>query len=174
MRRMSRPRPPAIARPPNGRSPRAVAPVSTRTLSLCPPLFPETTWGERLLDTVGRLVGPWRSPATRPDSSLDAPTQPWTSDDPDADSPVRRETRALQAEFAAAIADVADEDADALRTRVRQALGARELWNLRPAVFNVLSLHRGEAEAQRRVARLDRHFPRRVAGAPIAGWRRGR
>lgn len=143
-------------------------------MSLCPPLFPETSWGERLLDTVGRLVNPWRTASTGPDTGLDGPTQPWTSGDPATESPLHHETRALRAEFAAAIEDVNDEGAEALRSRVRQALGARDLWNLRPAVFDVLSLHRGEAEAQRRVARLDRHFPRRVAGAPIAGWRRGR
>jgi hypothetical protein len=114
-----------------------------------------------------------------------------TTQSPDADTrllartvegakPSHRESRLLQAsakltrELVAARIEMGDTLIDLnadktrdLQGRVRRALSLRELWHLRPEVFNVISMERDQSEAERRLASINRHFPLR---APKSGF----
>ena len=46
--------------------------------------------------------------------------------------------------------------------RIAVARSLHELWHLREEVFSRIARHRDQAEAERRLATLDRHFPRRT------------
>ncbi|MCU0967970.1 MAG: hypothetical protein MUF03_03960 [Rubrivivax sp.] len=84
----------------------------------------------------------------------------------DAAPPVSR-LPAVRDEFLVALVDVDGDDADALRKRVASARSLRELWHLRPAIYHAVGVGHDQAEAERRVADLDRHFPTR---APRSGF----
>jgi hypothetical protein len=58
-----------------------------------------------------------------------------------------------------------------LQCRIRQAQSLRDLWHLRPEVFNLISIERDQAEATRRLALLNRHFPVRAprSSMPLQG-----
>ncbi len=74
-------------------------------------------------------------------------------------SPVRKD-------FNAALADIDSDGVGALRQRVQQALSLRELWHLRADIFRTVGLAHSQAEAERRLAALNRHFPTRTPRAP--------
>lgn len=65
----------------------------------------------------------------------------------------------IKAEFNSAIWDLQSSRATLVRGQVEQARSLRELWHLRAEVFKVISVHRGQMEAQTRVDVLDSHFP---------------
>lgn len=73
----------------------------------------------------------------------------------------------VRAEFATALADLATVDATLLRDRIGFARSLRELWHLRTEVYRVVAVAHSQAEAERRLARLNRHFPTR---APRSGF----
>jgi hypothetical protein len=79
-----------------------------------------------------------------------------------------RPTRLAQVrdDFLATLDDIASEPAEGLRQRVLQSLSLRELWHLRADVFSATALAHSQAEAERRLARLNRHFPTRAPRAP--------
>jgi hypothetical protein len=56
--------------------------------------------------------------------------------------------------------------ANQVRAMVEQARSLRELWHLRADVFRVISVHRGQIEAQLRLDALDGHFPVRSSTRP--------
>jgi hypothetical protein len=72
--------------------------------------------------------------------------------------------------FRAAVEDI--ESAGACRNSIRCARSLHELWHLRAEIFNLVSRHHSQAEADRRLAQVDRHFPSRtrraVSAAPAA------
>lgn len=70
-------------------------------------------------------------------------------------------------DFQVAIADLQGDAARELRMRVRCAHSLHELWHLRAALFEQISMQRTQADADARVARLNRHFPTR---APLSGF----
>ena len=72
----------------------------------------------------------------------------------------------VRADFLATLDDIATEPAETLRQRVQQTLSLRELWHLRAEVFRAAALAHSEAEAERRLALLNRHFPTRAPRAP--------
>ena len=83
---------------------------------------------------------------------------------------VARGVRALEPvrdEFIDAIAELRSGPALLLRERIRRAGSLRELWHLRADVFSLVSLHHSQAEADERLAALNRHFPPR---APRSGF----
>lgn len=46
-----------------------------------------------------------------------------------------------------------------LPRRLEQTRSLRDLWHLRPSVHGLLARHLGQAEAECRLAELNRHFP---------------
>lgn len=67
--------------------------------------------------------------------------------------------RKVKSEFNSAMWDLQSVRANQVRTMVEQARSLRELWHLRADVFKVISVHRGQIEAQLRLDALDSHFP---------------
>ena len=72
---------------------------------------------------------------------------------------------AARDDFVASVADIAC--SGELRQRLQHARSLRELWHLRAEVFERVSLHYDQGEAQARLARLNRHFPIR---SPRSGF----
>lgn len=79
----------------------------------------------------------------------------------DAAPPINR-LPAVKEDFLACLADVCDNTADALRESVAAARSLRELWHLRAGVYNTVGRAHSEFEAERRIERLNRHFPTRA------------
>lgn len=73
----------------------------------------------------------------------------------------------VRADFEMALIDIGGDASRALLDRVQVARSLRELWHLRPAMFSLISLHHCQGEAEKRMARLNRHFPTR---APRSGF----
>jgi hypothetical protein len=78
----------------------------------------------------------------------------------------RERVAAARLDFADALIDVhTDAAADAL-DRIAVARSLAELWNFRGEVFSRIAQRHNQAEAARRLALLDRHFPKRSRRAP--------
>ncbi len=80
-------------------------------------------------------------------------------------------------EFHSAIWDLQSLKANQLREQVSNARSLRELWHLRADVFKLISMHRGQTEAQLRLDVLNGHFPVRssargsgVRHSKITSW----
>lgn len=85
----------------------------------------------------------------------------------DAAPPVRR-LPGVRADFHAAVADLTVvPDAGALVRRIEDSHTLRELWHLRTEVYRLVALQHSQAEADARLAALNRHFPTR---APRSGF----
>lgn len=83
----------------------------------------------------------------------------WDMDDsPLTPAPVTG-LRKIKSEFNTAMWDLQSMRANQVRGMVEQARSLRELWHLRADVFKVISVHRGQIEAQIRLDALDSHFP---------------
>ena len=76
---------------------------------------------------------------------------------------------AVKQDFLACLNDVSLPLADGLRAAIGAARSLRELWHLRAEVYNTVGRAHSEFEAERRLDRLNRHFPTR---APRAGMPR--
>ena len=74
--------------------------------------------------------------------------------------PVRRD-------FVDTLGDIAPDAARDLTRRIRETRTLRELWHLRTEVYRVVAIEHSQFEAERRVARLNRHFPTR---SPRSGF----
>jgi hypothetical protein len=75
--------------------------------------------------------------------------------------------RQVRAEFVQALDDVPSDAAAWVRQRAQRCGSMRELWHLRAQVYNVVACHHSQAEAERRIAALNRHFPTR---SPRSGF----
>ncbi|WP_231384675.1 hypothetical protein [Rubrivivax gelatinosus] len=64
-------------------------------------------------------------------------------------------------EFVDSLLDLQGSDVHQLSERIQQARTLRELWHLRADLYRVVALHRSQSEAERRLARLNGHFPKR-------------
>lgn len=84
----------------------------------------------------------------------------------DAAPPLNR-LPAVRLDFGACLADVQNNDAEALRQRIALARSLRELWHLRTELYRVVALQHSQSEAEQRLAALNRHFPTR---APRSGF----
>ena len=69
---------------------------------------------------------------------------------------------AARAEFVEAVADVGLAQARQLQLKAQLAMSIQDLWYLRPGVFELVARVHTEAEAWRRLAALNRHFPTRA------------
>ncbi len=68
----------------------------------------------------------------------------------------------VKAEFREAVFGVDAELLDGLDERIERARSLREFWHLRSPLYNVLAMGLNQMEADRRLALLNRHFPRRA------------
>lgn len=73
---------------------------------------------------------------------------------------------AVKQDFMACLDDVDLPQADELRAAIEGARSLRELWHLRTEVYGLVGRAHAELVADRRLERLNRHFPTR---APRAG-----
>ena len=76
---------------------------------------------------------------------------------------------AVRDDFLQAVADVPGEAAHGLRHRIAHAHSLRELWHLRADVFGLVGLEHSQWEAERRLLRLNRHFPMRATRSQFGG-----
>jgi hypothetical protein len=116
-------------------------------LQVCPPALRSSShaWPQRLLRWL-------RKPAPLQATLLE---------------PVPARVLRVRDEFSQQMADLRGHEADLLRDAIGCARSLRELWHLRPTVYHLVSLHHSQDEAERRLARLNRHFPTR---APRSGF----
>jgi hypothetical protein len=91
----------------------------------------------------------------------------WLWDDQDLEDHPRvlQGLNQVKTEFLSVVWDLQSYTATRSRESISQARSLRELWHLRADVFRVIAVHRGQAEAYRRMESLNRHFPVRVTTA---------
>jgi hypothetical protein len=117
-------------------------------VEVCPPeLFPSSvSWQGRMQRFTQRMLqhaAPW----------LPAPARP-----------VNRLAVAKQ-EFLDSVSDLGTEPARQLLERIERARSLREMWHLRSPLYGEVAMALSQAEAERRLARLNRHFPTRAPRA---------
>jgi len=110
----------------------------------------------------------------RPPSLRHKPSAPWQrlmfwllAPAPQDAAPPLNRLPAVRADFMNCLRDLAPEHAAGLSDRIDRARSLRDLWHLRPEVFNFVALHHSQTEAEARLTRLNRHFPTR---APRSGF----
>lgn len=91
----------------------------------------------------------------------------WQFAAPGGGNAVADATGRVRAEFLDALHDVRTQQAGMLLARIRCAHSLRDLWHLRPEVFNLVAQRYDQSEAQLRLDRLNRHFPTR---SPRSGF----
>ena len=78
---------------------------------------------------------------------------------------------AARLDFADALADIRSSASLGAQSRIAVTRSLSELWHFREEVFSLVACRHDQAEAARRLARLNRHFsrnPSRSAFAPLA------
>jgi hypothetical protein len=89
----------------------------------------------------------------------------------DSDEPDLNRATALESarrEFGEALSELHGDDACDLLRRGISARSLRELWHLRAELYSVVSRHRNQTEADRRLALVNRHFPTSTTSSPNA------
>lgn len=91
----------------------------------------------------------------------------WLWDDQDLEEHPRvlQGLSHVRTEFLSVVWDLQSYAATNTRESINQARSLRELWHLRGDVFSVIAVHRGQAEAYRRLESLNQHFPVRITTA---------
>lgn len=91
----------------------------------------------------------------------------WLWDDQDLEDHPRvlQGLSQVRTEFLSVVWDLQSYAASNTRESINQARSLRELWHLRADIFSVIAVHRGQAEAYRRLESLNRHFPVRITSA---------
>lgn len=115
-------------------------------IEVCPPELWPSSVGWRAAARRWMERAPWGSTDRRPANRL---------------AEVKRE-------FRAAAADLPDELLAGLDDRIERARSLREFWHLRSPLYNAVSLGFSQVEAERRLARLNRHFPIRAPRGTLA------
>lgn len=87
---------------------------------------------------------------------------PWR---PTQQRPVNRLAQVKQ-EFREAAADLPATALEGLDERIERARSLREFWHLRSSLYHAVAMGVNQIEAERRLARLNRHFP---TSAPRSG-----
>jgi hypothetical protein len=87
----------------------------------------------------------------------------------DAAPPINR-LPGVKRDFLQGLADIEQPSTESLRLAIERARSLRELWHLRVEFHTQVGCAHDEAEAGRRLERLNRHFPTRAPrpGAPAA------
>jgi hypothetical protein len=117
-------------------------------VEVCPPeLWPSSlSWRGRFRRLTGRLLNR---------------VAPWL---PETAQPINR-LALVKTEFQEIMSDLDDPLSEVLLDQIERARSLRELWHLRSPVFSALALANSQSEAERRLARLNRHFPVRAPRA---------
>jgi hypothetical protein len=120
-------------------------------IQVCPPLDRQKVARPRngIRGWINSTLPPRLAAGARPESE-----EPSGGDDPVA---------VARLDFIAALADIRTQQAGDLLGRIRLARSLRELWFLRPEVFNLVAHHRDQVEANHRMAVLGAHFPHQGA-----------
>jgi hypothetical protein len=74
----------------------------------------------------------------------------------------------VRKEFLRMLADISGEEVEALRQRIGGCHSLRELWHTRAEIFRLVGVAHSQAEADHRLARLNRHFPTRAPRSQFA------
>jgi hypothetical protein len=126
----------------------------------------------RYRDTLASRIG-WRTEVCPP-SLRQAPRSAWNrlwfwllAPGPLQSSPSAQRLVSVRQDFSGCLDDMTSEPADALRLRIARTHTLRELWHLRAELYNVVAIGHSQHEAERRLSRLNRHFPTR---APRSGF----
>ena len=80
----------------------------------------------------------------------------------DAAPPINR-LPTVKRDFLACLNDIESFSAETLRASIHQSHSLRELWHLRADLYSIVGFAHSEFEAERRLQRLNRHFPTRAA-----------
>jgi hypothetical protein len=134
-------------------SSRPAAATPAGRVEVCPPEPQRGPWWTEL----GRwLAGTWE--LTRPAAGGE-----------DAEPPVRGMTalEPARAEFIATLWDIDSKACRELQSRIHRAHSLRELWHLRTEMFSLIAHRHDQAEAEQRLAWLNRYFPTR---SPRSGF----
>ncbi|MCO5978001.1 hypothetical protein [Ideonella oryzae] len=67
-------------------------------------------------------------------------------------------------DFCAAMRDLHGDAIQDLRLRAGYTVSLRELWHLRTELYQLIAFHLDQAEADRRLVPVNRHFPARAMG----------
>lgn len=122
--------------------------LHTRTEVRPPQLWPSSlSWrgrAQRLHDRLLRRALPWLPATARPVNRL----------------------LLVRDEFLDTLADLSGPPVERLLGSIERARSLRELWHLRSSVYGQVAVALSQAEAERRLASLNRHFPTR---APRSG-----
>ena len=123
-------------------------------------------------DSLASRIG-WRAEVCPP-SLRQAPRSAWNrlwfwllAPGPLQASPGLNRLPPVRQDFLDSLDDIRSEAASTLCMRIGQARTLRELWHLRAELYSVVALSHSQHEAERRLARLNRHFPTR---APRSGF----
>ncbi|MEQ1683633.1 MAG: hypothetical protein ABL916_08295 [Burkholderiaceae bacterium] len=97
------------------------------------------------------------------------PDTRFPGDSPAAAAPARSDTRLtnVRNEFIDTLDDIPGHAADDAIAQIYAAASMHDLWHLRLDVFNLVSCHHDQAEADQRLSQLNRHFPTR---SPRSGF----
>ncbi|MES2715026.1 MAG: hypothetical protein V4795_04640 [Pseudomonadota bacterium] len=120
-------------------------------VEVCPPeLFPSSlSWRGRMQRWTSRVLHQ---------------AAPWL---PEQARPVNRLALA-KTEFRDSLSDLDGPPAQNLLDRIERARSLREMWHLRSSLYGEVSMALSQAEAERRLSRLNRHFPTRAPRAALA------
>lgn len=110
----------------------------------------------------------------RPPSLRQAPESLWhrlwfwlAAPAPGSSAPPASRLPRVREDFLFALSDMGGDEVNGLRRRITHAHSLRELWHLRAEAYRVIGVQHSQAEAQQRLADLNRHFPTR---APRSGF----
>ena len=78
----------------------------------------------------------------------------------------------VRADFSASLIDINTASALKVQRRIALAPSLHELWHVRSEVFDLVSHQLDQSEAERRLSRLNRHFPSRAARPARAAFGR--
>jgi hypothetical protein len=123
-------------------------------------------------DSLASRIG-WRAEVCPP-SLRQAPGSVWNrmwfwllAPGPLQSSPGLNRLPPVRQDFIDSLEGIRPEDAGSLCARIGHARSLRELWHLRAELYSVVAISHSQHEAERRLARLNRHFPTR---APRSGF----
>ncbi|MDH4392000.1 MAG: hypothetical protein QE285_11345 [Aquabacterium sp.] len=106
----------------------------------------------------------WRGRLQRWTSRLLHQAAPWL---PEQARPVNR-LAVVKREFRDSLCDLDRVHTQPLIERIERARSLREMWHLRSSLYGEVSLALSQGEAERRLARLNRHFPTRAPRSALA------
>lgn len=106
----------------------------------------------------------WRGRLSRWGTRVLHQAAPWL---PEPARPVNRLAQ-VKTEFRDSLSDLSSLPAQHLLDRIERARSLREMWHLRSSLYGEVSMALTQSEAERRLARLNRHFPTRAPRSALA------